>query len=193
MPSDVARDLGPLVEEDRLLVWTRDPAEQALLDEIGMLGALPPLGDDGGFSVVVTNRGRSKIDAFLDRTVDTNVVTADDGTRTLVADVTLDQQLARRRAATLRDRQLVRTAERVELPVGELLRPGGHAHRDAQGEVIETDAPEPEAGWWATSFDDILGPGETVTYRVEYPLGPALDDVEAPVRWDQPLARRAAP
>ena len=72
-----------------LMMWTDDPDEQELLDRIGMLGALPELGADGGFSVIVANAGQSKIDAFLERTTDVRIETAPDGTRELVADVTL--------------------------------------------------------------------------------------------------------
>lgn len=190
VPSELARDLGPLVAEQRLLVWTDDPAEQALLDRIGMLGALPALGDDGGFSVVVTNQGRSKIDAFLDRTVETAVVTADDGTRTLVADVTLHND-----APTAGLPRYV-IGNGFGLPEGSsylwvnFFGPEGTPTVTRNGNPVQIGAPEPEAGWWASPFDDVLGPGETVTYRVEYSLGPALDGVDAPVRWDQPLARR---
>ncbi len=40
-PAILARDLGPLAAEQRLMMWTDDPDEQALLDRTGLLGALP--------------------------------------------------------------------------------------------------------------------------------------------------------
>ena len=46
-----------------------------------MLGALPELGPDGGFSVIVANGGQSKIDAFLERTTDVRIETAPDGSQ----------------------------------------------------------------------------------------------------------------
>ena len=73
-PSQLARDLGPLVEEHRLLMWTDDPEEQAFLDTVGMLGAMPPLVDDTGFGVFVANGGASKIDVYLDRAVESEVI-----------------------------------------------------------------------------------------------------------------------
>ena len=36
VPSELAADMGQLVEEHRLLFWTDDPAEQKFLDRIGM-------------------------------------------------------------------------------------------------------------------------------------------------------------
>ena len=87
--AELASDLAPLVEERRLLLWTDDGSEQDLLDRIGLLGDIPDLGADGGFSVAVTNAGASKIDVFLDREVATRVEVDSDGDRRLVADVTL--------------------------------------------------------------------------------------------------------
>lgn len=190
VPSKLAGDVGPLVEERRLLVWTDDPTEQALLERIGLLGALPVQGDDGGFSVMVSNQGRSKVDAFLDRTVDTEIVVADDGTRTLVADVTLTNDAP----ADGLPRYVIGNS--FGFPNGSsylwvnFFGPDGTPTVTRNGTPIDIGDPEPEAGWWASPFDELIGPGETVTYRVEYSLDPAVDGVDAPTRWDQPLARR---
>jgi hypothetical protein len=67
-PTALADQLGPLVEQERLVAWMSDAADQALIESIGMSGGLPPLdGDDDGFSVVVNNAGANKLDAFLTR------------------------------------------------------------------------------------------------------------------------------
>ncbi len=67
-PAVLADQLGPLVEQERLVAWMSDAADQALIESIGMSGSLPPLdGDDDGFSVVVNNAGANKLDAFLTR------------------------------------------------------------------------------------------------------------------------------
>jgi hypothetical protein len=55
------------------------------------------------------------------------------------------------------------------------------------GEPVEVDA-FPEAGWMAHGRYDNLPPGQSVTYRVEFELGPVTDDVDDPVLWEQPLA-----
>ena len=94
-PSELARDLGPLAAEHRLMVWTDDPEEQALLDDVEMLGALPQLGPEGGFSVVAANAGESKIDVFLERETEVRVETETDGTQRLIAEVTLTNNAPR--------------------------------------------------------------------------------------------------
>ncbi len=66
-PITLARDLAPLTSERRLLVWSADPSEQALLERVGLAGAIPPLDGADGWSVAVTNGGGSKIDSFLRR------------------------------------------------------------------------------------------------------------------------------
>lgn len=64
----LADELGPLVEAERLVAWMADSADQALIEAVGMSGALPQLdGDHDGFSVVVNNAGANKLDAFLSR------------------------------------------------------------------------------------------------------------------------------
>ena len=43
-PITIARDLGPLAAERRLLVWSADAEEQALLERVHLAGQIPPLG-----------------------------------------------------------------------------------------------------------------------------------------------------
>ncbi len=88
-PSELARDLGPLVDEHRLLMWTDDPDEQAFLDTAGMLGAMPPLVDETRILALRRQRRRQQ-----DRRVPRPDGRVDDrqpttmGARSLVADVT---------------------------------------------------------------------------------------------------------
>ena len=67
-PTVLARDLGPLARERRLMVWTNRPDEQDLLRAVGILGEIPPVAGADGWSVAVTNAGGSKIDTYLQRT-----------------------------------------------------------------------------------------------------------------------------
>jgi hypothetical protein len=66
-PVELAGDLGPLVRERRLLMWSRDSQEQALLERVHMAGAIPPPDGADGWSVTVSNGGGNKIDSFLER------------------------------------------------------------------------------------------------------------------------------
>ncbi len=69
-PAVLADQLGPLVAEERLVAWMLDPADQELIEQIEMSGALPPLtGRDDGLSIVVNNAGANKLDAYLRRDV----------------------------------------------------------------------------------------------------------------------------
>jgi hypothetical protein len=66
-PTTLARDLAPLVSERRLLMWTANPEEQALLERVHMAGRIPPLDGADGWSVTVSNGAGNKIDSFLER------------------------------------------------------------------------------------------------------------------------------
>ncbi|MET0325331.1 MAG: DUF4012 domain-containing protein [Ilumatobacteraceae bacterium] len=66
-PITIARDLGPLAAERRLLVWSADPEEQALLERVHLAGQIPPPDGADGWSFTVTNGGGNKIDSFLER------------------------------------------------------------------------------------------------------------------------------
>lgn len=188
-PNEIARDLGPLATEQRLLFWTDDPDEQALFDRIGLLGALPPLGDDGGFGLTVSNSGHSKIDYYLDRDVEVNVETADNGDRTLVAEVTLTNNAP----ASGLPRYVI--GNDYGFPRGTSwlwvnffgLDSLSSATRD--GEPMEL-AQTAEAGWRVYEHYEVLAPGATVNYRLEFNLGPGTTMAGAPVEWSQPLSQR---
>lgn len=188
-PSELARDIGPLVAEKRLLAWTTEPAERDLFDRIGMLGALPTIGDDGGFGFTVVNGGNNKIDVFLEREFDVRIETRSDGLRVLVADVTLTNNAPKSGLP-----QYVIGNSR-ELPDGTsrmlvtMYGPSTLLAFDIDGQAAEFDK-APEAGWTGYSRTVDVGPGGTVNFHVEFALGPAVDDVDNPVIWEQPLADR---
>ena len=66
-PIELARDLGPLTGERRLLVWSAHPDEQEMIEGVGISGAIPPLDGADGLAFTVSNAGGSKIDTFLTR------------------------------------------------------------------------------------------------------------------------------
>jgi hypothetical protein len=191
-PADLARDLGPLIAERRLLLWTDDEAEQDLLASTGLDGAIPGLGDAGGFSVSVNNTGENKIDVYLDREVEATVETTAGGDRRLVVDVTLGN----RAPSSGLPRYVIGNS--FGLPDGTnrmfltFYGPLGLLEATRDGEPT-TLTPMTEAGWIAYGLEDEIPPGEVVTYHLEFEL-PAIEGgaaaPEGPVLWHQPLARR---
>lgn len=67
-PRIIADTLAPAVHERRLLLNSFHPAEQALFERLQLDGALPPVRGDF-LSVRASNRGLSKIDTMMQRTV----------------------------------------------------------------------------------------------------------------------------
>jgi hypothetical protein len=195
-PAQIARDLGPLIDERRLLMWTDDADEQVLLDTTGLLGSIPDLGVDGGFSVSVNNVGQSKIDVFLERSVDARVEDDADGSSRLVADVTLTNGAP---AAGLPSYVI---GNGFGLPDGSssmyitFYGPAGLDAVTRNGEVIAVSS-QTEAGWSAYGFYDVLGPGESAQYHLEFVPEIRTESGQASavseedlVVWWQPLVRR---
>jgi hypothetical protein len=191
-PPRIARDLGPLVEERRLLFWSADPEERALLSRVGLLGDLPVLdAADGGFGVAVNNAGANKIDSFLERTVDVTEQLGPDGRRRLVAEVELTNTAP---STGLPDYIL---GNAVGLPRGSS-RLIVHFYGPAELDEVTRDGaaidvgPFSEAGWAAYSTVVSLPPGGSVTYRLVFalpPSDPTTDGAFTPTRWQQPLRR----
>lgn len=66
-PIRLAIDLGPLTSQRRLLVWSADPDEQALLERVHVAGGMPELDGADGWAFTITNAGGNKIDSYLER------------------------------------------------------------------------------------------------------------------------------
>ena len=190
VPSELARNLGPLVTEQRLLAWTADPDEQELFDRIGLLGALPALGDDGGFGFTVVNGGNSKIDVFLARQTDVRIETGADGQRLLVADVKLTNGAPAAGLPTYVISNSWGLPKGTSRMLVTLYGPSTLRSLLVDGETVEYDT-NLEAGWTAYSRTVDVGPGGSVTFRLEFELGAPSDGVDAPVLWQQPLADRS--
>jgi len=189
-PSQIARDLGPLAAEHRVMMWTDDEAEQELLATTGLLGAMPDLGPDGGFSVVVANAGESKIDAYLERSTDVRIETGPDGERELVADVTL------RNGAPRSGLPAYVIGNSFDLPPGtsrlivNFFGPASLTSVTQDGEEVPV-SPLPEAGWMGYSTLVTLASGETVDYTLRFALPSAPSTGGGtPAEWVQPLAIR---
>ena len=68
-PQDLAEALAPAASEGHLLMWAVRADEQALLELVGIDGALPRLEGHDGLAVVTNNAIANKIDSFLERSV----------------------------------------------------------------------------------------------------------------------------
>lgn len=91
-PQAIADALSPAVDGDHLRAHSVHPDEQALFEELGLAGALPPVEVDY-LDVVTQNGSANKIDIFLHRTVDYEVrVDPGTGQATASLDVTLENQ-----------------------------------------------------------------------------------------------------
>jgi hypothetical protein len=191
-PPELAKDLGPLVAERRLLMWTDDEAEQALLDRVGLLGSIPDMGTDGGFSVSVTNGSASKIEVFLERDADVAVEVAGDGTRTLVADVRLTNN-----APTGGLPRYV-IGNWVGLPDGwsrllvTFYGPDSLESATVNGEPFAF-VRFPEAGWTGYSVFVDLSPGQQRSFTLTFDLEARVAGDNTPLSptiWEQPLTSR---
>ena len=76
-PRALAATLGPAMAEGRMVIWSRHPEDQPLLQRLGIAGDLPaPDGD--GLAVVSTNGGANKLDAYLRRSIGYDVQVDED-------------------------------------------------------------------------------------------------------------------
>ena len=86
-PRVLAATLGPAMAEGRVVVWSRHPPDQPLLERLGIAGRLPPAGVDG-LAVVSTNASANKLDAYLRRSIAYDAI-VDEDTGQIQAAVTI--------------------------------------------------------------------------------------------------------
>ena len=86
-PRALAATLGPAMAQGRVVVWSRHPADQPLLERLEIDGGLPPPGVDG-LAVVSTNAGANKLDAYLRRSITYDAI-VDEDTGRIQAAVTI--------------------------------------------------------------------------------------------------------
>lgn len=189
-PRTLASTLSPAARGGHLRMWSPDPQEQALFEQLGADGSLAiPEGTDG-FSVVQRNVGNNKIDAYLRRTISYDT-TVDAATGDL--------------AATLRIELTNDVPQGVALPaaVGDNTRaapPGTnvtvvtihtpHVVRSAtlDGEpIVLGPGTERDLRAWDTP-DLAIPPGETVVLEVELDGGVDLRDGYHLLVLPQPVA-----
>lgn len=188
-PADLAREFAPLASGRRLMAWSADAEEEALLTKVKMDGAFPMLNGADGVAVTVDNGSGNKIDAYLDITVD-RVLTAQgaDGRQQSTVTVTLTNSAP---AAGLPDYvignlvDLPKGTNRTWLSVYTAL-PMVDVEVDGVDDGMQT---ERVFGWNVASRFVEIPPGQTVS--VTLMLDGQLVDGDAPlVTAVQPLTRQ---
>ncbi|MET0144685.1 MAG: DUF4012 domain-containing protein [Ilumatobacteraceae bacterium] len=184
-PITLARDLGPLTGDRRLLLWSKYPEEQALLEEVGAAGEIPPLDGADGWAVTVTNGGGNKIDSFLDRAAGYTAVT---DPATGVTTGTMRLRLTNGAPAEGLPRYII--GNLVGLPSGtsrlyvSFYSPLALTGATLDGRPVQLAASE-EEGWQVYSGFVDIPPGGTVDYEVQ--LQGAVEHPDHVVTWEQPM------
>jgi hypothetical protein len=188
-PVVLGRDLGPLARAGRLAMWTADPDEQVLLDDLELDDALPALDGADGWGVTVSNAGGSKIDTFLDRSFTYDSTTDARGRTTSTLHVHLTNGAP---ASGLPDYVIGNViglptgTSRLYVSVYSAL-PLASATIDGQAVELTTGS---EAGWRVASGFVDLAAGASADLTVEF--AGVVDDPHRVVTWTQPLARPPA-
>ena len=187
-PIELARDLGPLTGERRLLVWSAHPDEQEMIEGVGIGGAIPPLDGADGLAFTVSNAGGSKIDTFLTRGVrSTSSTDADTG----VTSRTVAIELQNEAPAEGLPRYVI--GNRAGQPDGtsslwlSIYSPLGMDRLTVDGTEVGFEAGE-EAGWNVYRVRVDIPSASTAS--IEATMSGTLADPSAePVTWVQPMER----
>jgi hypothetical protein len=184
-PVTLARDLGPLTSERRLLMWSSVPEEQALLERVHMAGRLPPLNGADGWSVTVSNGAGNKIDSFLERRARYDSSTAAGGETTATLRVELTN------TAPAEGLPPYVTGNQIGVPEGtNRLYVSFYSPLALRGVTLDGEATGlavgREVGWNVYSRFVDIPPGTTVTFELE--LAGTVAKPDELVTWEQPMA-----
>lgn len=172
-PNGLRRALGPAVDAGDLQFFAFEPAAAAFLDEVGITGRLPAFTDDF-IAVSTSNAAGNKIDLFLERTVDYDVIwDPDTGQIDATATVTLTNTApATGLPPYLIDNALGRRPADIELSPGSnyvfftLYSPWGSTGATLDGDALGLERLR-ELGRYAYSTFITLAPGESRTLVVD--------------------------
>ena len=169
-PQQMAPAIAPAVLDGHISAWATRPAEQQLLELVGMDAALPRVGAAGAdaLAVVSNNAGGNKIDSFLERTIEYRPVV---NQQTGEAEAALRISLTNNAPTTGYDDYVI--GNLLDLPIGAnrmLLEVYTRLGVDAARLDGEDIAPYtlPELGYYVHSSMVDIPPGETVV--VEFDL-----------------------
>ena len=181
----MSRDLGPLAAERRLMVWTANPDEQALLERVRLAGAMPTTDGADGWAFTLTNAGGNKIDSYLERRAGYEATTDANGT----TNATMRVELTNTAPADGLPRYVI--GNLVGLPSGtsrlfvSFYSPLDLTSVNVDG-VPTGVSVGTEHGWKVYSMYVDLAPGQTRAFDVE--LTGTVARPDEVVTWTQPLA-----
>jgi hypothetical protein len=184
-PIQLATDLGPLVEQRRLLFWSAHDDEQDLLQVLGIDGAIPDLRGGDGWAFTVANGVGNKIDSYLVRRA-RYVSTEVDG----ITIGTLHIELGNTAPAEGLSRHIIGGGGRFGLPQGSsrlylsVYSALGLDSMTVNGERVDVDAGV-ERGWNVYSSIVDIASGETAV--VEADLAGVIQQPAEVVSWVQPM------
>jgi hypothetical protein len=183
-PVTLARDLGPLIGERRLLMWSADPEEQALLERVHMAGRIPPLDGADGWALTVSNMAGNKIDSFLERSA-----RYDSSTESGETTATLRVELTN--TAPAEGFPAYVTGNRIGAPVGtSRLYVSFYSPLALTGVTLDGEATGLAVGreeeWNVYSRIVDIPPEATVTFELQ--LAGTVANPDELVTWEQPMA-----
>lgn len=187
-PAAVARALGPLATQGRLVGWARDPLEQELFERVKLSGRLPNLQPEGtppprngdapnsnasdGYAVVLNNAGANKLDVYLGRDITYDAI-VDPETGIVEATLTValtndipDDELPDSVTGNYTgdpqatNRTLLSLYTPLDVVSATVAGTGSSAETVSFGAALE-------AGWNVHTTTLIVAPGETLTMTVE--------------------------
>ena len=182
---------APLAADRRLLVWSADPDEQALLERVHLAGQIPPLEGADGWSFTVTNGGGNKIDSFLERAA-SYVSSTDAATGETTA--TLHVRLTNTAPAEGFPTYVI--GNRVGLPSGtSRLYVSFYSPLPLTGVTLDGRptglAVGQERGWNVYSDFVDIPPGGTADFELQ--LSGVVEHPDEIVTWEQPMASPVQP
>lgn len=189
LPSPVvlARDLGPLAAEGRLLMWSTDADERDLLRNTNMLGDFPNFDGGDGVGIAVTNLGGSKIDTYLQRELSYDSVL-----ETSTGKQRADMVLTLTNTSPASGLPAYVIGNRLDLPTGtSRLRVCIHTPLLLEKFSVDGDGdrafePGIEQGLNVYCRTTTIGPQASVTLTLEL-AGDLEDTSSEPQIWEQPL------
>ncbi|HTH07203.1 MAG TPA: hypothetical protein VL916_15085, partial [Ilumatobacteraceae bacterium] len=191
-PIALARDLGPLTGDRRLLVWSAHPEEQDMIETVHIAGAIPPLDGADGWAFTVSNAGGSKIDTFLDRRAG-YTSTTDPGTGETTGKVRIELD----NTAPTEGYPKYVIGNRIGQPEGTstlwvtVYSPLGLDRLTVDGVEVGAEAGT-EQGWHTYRIRVDIPAGETATIEADV-SGTVADPTAEIVTWEQPMERDVQP